>query len=147
MTTAPDRFSIAKNDLVFLPSESDRDRADAFLEAFELSGEGGTFEDVGGHSLMISPAWVEGLDHYAARELANVASAIVDPTEIREVWKKGANGSAMLTRRYIAEGDAFDVVADVNRAGWTFATSQEPRFDLDDLRTGTRVWPASSKAS
>lgn len=141
MTTRPDRFSTALSDLIVTPAESDRDRADAFLEPFHVGRSGGVFTDPRGYPLAVSPRWVDGLDRFSADELRAAASAIARPSEIRIVWKRGSDGAPLLTRRYIAE----DIAVDVNRAGWCFATSDDGGFDAARLRAGELVWRASSQ--
>lgn len=143
MTAA--RFNSAEAEgITIAASEDDADRAKAFLGAFGLGPtESRVFLDRSGHPIALSPAMVAGLDRYAAIELGQAARAIAEPTEIRELWKPGADGRQQLTRRYIAETDELDVVVDVNRAGWRFKTSRDSGFRLDELRTGTVVWPTA----
>ncbi len=144
MTTQPDRFSTGKNDLVFVGRESDTARSKAFLKPFGVDRAGGTFIDASGYPLSITPVWTEGLDRFAAAELERAGQAIADPVEIRILWKDGADGSKLLTRRYLAEVGGVDVAVDVNRAGWRFATAEDPGFDLDRLKVGETAWPAAA---
>lgn len=124
--------------------ESDRDRAEAFLRAFDLKpGTEQVFVDASGHPLAIAPSWTTGLDRYAASELERAGQAIARPIEIWLLWKPGAEDQQLLTRRYIGLVDGIDVVVDVNRAGWRFATSLDSGFSLERLRSGELVWRSS----
>jgi hypothetical protein len=140
----PDRFSAARNDFVATLPESGEQRARAFLEPFGVDADrGGVFIDRSGHPLAVTPAWTEGLERYAADELRRAARAIADPGEIRIIWKTGADGRLLLTRRYIASIDGIDVAVEQSRAGWRFATSEDPGFSLDKLRAGELAWSAA----
>lgn len=125
--------------------ETDAIRADAFLRAFGLThADEAVFIDKGGEPLALSAVWTAGLDRYAAVELERASRAIAEPVEIRTLWKADAKGRKLLTRRYIGSIDGLDVVVDVNRSGWRFATTRDPLFDLPTLRAaGTPAWTAA----
>lgn len=139
-----DRFTFHRDEAIITPAESDEDRARAFLEEFGLTLDGGFVQDRSGHPLALSRRWTEGLDRYSADELARAGRAIAMPDEIRQLWKRGADDSRLLTRRYIARIDGVDVACDLNRAGWCFATSEDSGFDLDQVRHGELVWSRGS---
>lgn len=82
-------------------------------------------------------------DGASAAHLARAAAAITDPAEIRWLWLTGANGRAMLVRRYIgARGDdGHSAVVDVARF-WRMAVVGDAQ--LAAMRRGTVVWPASA---
>lgn len=139
MTTQPDRFSVGRTYLAII-DETDDDRSEAFLETLGLSGEGGLFFDKTRHPLVFTKVSTAGLDRYAAAELRRAAQAIVRPIEIRQLWKRDAKGKPLLTRRYIGEVEGVDIAVDINKAGWCFATSEDPGFRMDLVRHGELLY-------
>lgn len=119
-----------------------------FFSPFGLNGpdavrKGKIFLDDAGWPLAISGGWFRdaagGLSpppQSRLKYLAAAAEALADPQEIRWRWVTGADGSALLMRRYI--GDS--AVVDVGRAGWRFFAAGEPGFDRAALARGERIW-------
>lgn len=89
---------------------------------------GGWFRDVAGKLSMPSQSRM--------RHLSAAAEALADPDEIRWRWVKGADGSAMLMRRYIGP----NAVVDVGRVGWRFFAAGERGYDRKALVQGDVVW-------
>lgn len=128
--------------ITFGVGETEANRADAFFRPFNISrDQDRVFIDAGGYPLALSAAWTAGLSRYAAVELERAGRVIATPSEIRTLWKPDVEGRNTLTRRYFGHVDAMDVVADVSRNGWRFATARDPLFDLPALSAaGERPW-------
>lgn len=56
----------------------------------------------------------------AVAELPKVARAIIEPSEIRWIWRPGADGRQVLIRRYLAEIDGETVVVDMGARTWSW---------------------------
>ncbi len=135
-------------------AEDDAGRTAAFVAAFGIEGDeierGRVFLDKGGWPLAISSAWLRSAAGGfvlmgTADQLALAGRAIAEPGEIRWRWVTGNDGKALLFRRYIANFDGVDVVVDVGREGWRFATSNDESFDLERFRAGTLAWTKDSR--
>jgi SPP1 gp7 family putative phage head morphogenesis protein len=120
---------------------------DPFFAAFGLAesaiARGRIFTDQGGWPLAISLGLfrdaggrLELPDRARIRHLPAVATAIVDPVEIRWRWVRGADGTMLLMRRYIGT----DAVVDFGRVGWRFHARGERGFSAARHAQGTMAW-------
>ncbi len=125
-----------------------------FYGQFNLPAGGSRiYTDQGGEPFAVSPKLFptpKGMPAAAqakrARGLVLAGQAIRDPDEIRWVW--GGAEKPLLTRRYIrrAETDegVLDVVVDTSVGGsapsWSWKTTLDRGFDLDDYRGGVLAW-------
>lgn len=128
----------------------EREAVEAFVQGAGAAPAGSVILDPAGWPQPISPGWFRGIDGKTVvpegdhrRVLGLVGRAIAAPTEIRLRWVKGADGSPMLFRRYIAKVDGLLTVVDIGRAGWRYATERDPGFDLARLAAGTLVWSST----
>lgn len=114
----------------------------AFLNVFGFGPDGAIFTDAGGWPVPIGPAMfsdaagqqVNVFDTTA--DAARAAKTISTPTEIRWVWRKGADGRAQMIRRYVSSA----AIVDIGRAGWSFALVSDK--DIDAYRIGEIAWAA-----
>lgn len=122
-----------------------------FFAVFGLKADaaraGKVFTDPDGWPLAVSLAWFEQggrlvLPAPARRSsLGMAARTIAKPTEIRWVWVRGVDGSAMLMRRYLTIADGVVTCAvDVGRAGWRFLAVAAGDGPLGRLRNGFVAW-------
>lgn len=129
----------------------------AFFDAVGIAAgdarRGRVILDAAGWELPISLAWFQ-LDGRlmlpAPRRrgrLGDVGRALVQPDEIRLVWVRGANGRAMLMRRYVTLGadGAAELVVDIGREGWRWRSREDDR-QLDRLRRGVVAWSRQQAA-
>lgn len=86
----------------------------ALAKPLGIPDPGGVFTDAAGWPLAISRAMATGPNTPDRAQLRAAAQVLGDPDEIRWAWVKGADGAAMLMRRYVRRGR----VVDIGRAGW-----------------------------
>ena len=117
----------------------------AFFKPFGMEAgdvrKGKVFTDRGGWPLAMSFDWFKrnGETVMPQGDVGGAGETIVDPHEIWWSWGRGANGAAVLMRRYVTLdgiGRARRVV-DVGRDGWTVDHGD---LDLDTLRKGKLAW-------
>lgn len=103
----------------------------------------GLFRDAAWRPVSLTPKQV--------RDLPLAAAAILEPSEIRWVWRQGADGRAMIFRRYIGvqrvQGRSAPVAmaVDVGPAGWLFVSSIDGPT-IEQLRVGELAWSAAREA-
>ncbi|MGZ8407390.1 MAG: phage minor head protein, partial [Caulobacteraceae bacterium] len=125
----------------------------ALLDSFG-AGRGGIEMDPGRHPLVIGPELFARSGGEAAampadklRQLPLLAEALLRPAEIWWTWRIAEDASVRLSRRYIAKvavaGEEIGVAADMTSgagASWTFRTTLDQGFDLDQARAGVLAW-------
>jgi SPP1 gp7 family putative phage head morphogenesis protein len=99
--------------------------------AFGLSADG-VFTDAAGWPLAISARWLKDLSFARQDAAIKAVRTIVLPKEIRLVWVTGANGRALLMRRYVGG----DWTVDIGGEGWRW----RERRAVEDA--GIVIWAA-----
>lgn len=100
-----------------LDEESAAQRSARFAEfdlAFRLTtlnGYSAFFMDAGGWPVAVSR---RAMGDATAADLARFVQLLRTPSEIRMIWLRAADGSALLARRYVADG----MMLEISKAGW-----------------------------
>ncbi len=112
------------------PTGAQQALIDRFLEAFGIAaGQEAIWEDKEGWPLSVGRGWFIAPGGRTVRlptgvAIDRIAAAIAEADEIQWIWVAGADGRALLMRRYRRTANGLTTLVDIGRDGWRWTSRQ-----------------------